>query len=582
MLSQEHTLEDRIMHPGGWIALEQTLRKTDEEKVKDCKDDMDTLLVFAGLYSAVLTAFLIESYKNLQEDPHQVTIQLLRQIAAQTAGYTTTSASINATTTVFPLPPFHAPIPDIRVNVCWFASLIFSLSAASFAMLVKQWLREYLAIERTASHERVRIRHFRHRGREDWKLFEIAAALPLFLQLSLGLFFIGLCFFTTNVHVSIAITSTILVYGWGALFVMAITSPLWSSRCPYKTTFLKLLFKKARGIVRATRAFILDSIVVRIWRLVFRTITFGLRKAGVSLRSWRSAPRVGLAKVSCKRCRSRESTRVNGSRRNLDVNAEEGSCPDYDSPGFESADGIEVQQLEEGSWQGYSPAPAYPDPGTSGDNLGVFPSLDDKEEEDICRSDVVDLLIFDDLDAALVDDLLLNAMREIIPQLRASGEAIVAFVLRAINRRLGRGEDAMALLNEHPLDLRTLPQSSWGPLMNIIGDALLAAVQAGDSQLLWHQHAFELICYSLPPCPHPPTIHQVLQEAFVDHIWLDLVFISPRSQNRTADGWDMTSAILSNSLNALKNVSSINAWNSMVCIVPGVASQRGNEWEITV
>ena len=70
------------------LEIAKVMRTIDEAKVKDCKEDIDTLLVFvsygsncdslshttgfrlyqAGLFSAVLTAFLIESYKNLQPD----------------------------------------------------------------------------------------------------------------------------------------------------------------------------------------------------------------------------------------------------------------------------------------------------------------------------------------------------------------------------------------------------------------------------------------------------------------------------------------------------------------------------------
>ena len=138
----------------------------------------------------MLTAFLIESYKNLQEDPQQTTVALLRNISVQLDGLRIASPSLD------PAPPptsslsvvFQPSDADIAVNVCWFASLLLSLSTASFGILVKSWLREYLAIDRTVPLERLRIRYSRHLGLEMWKLFDIAAALPLILQLSLALF----------------------------------------------------------------------------------------------------------------------------------------------------------------------------------------------------------------------------------------------------------------------------------------------------------------------------------------------------------------------------------------------------------
>ncbi|KAJ3541056.1 hypothetical protein NM688_g6136 [Phlebia brevispora] len=235
-----------------WEILDQTVRRLDSDKVQDCKEDINTLLVFAGLYSAVLTAFLIESYKSLQEDPQQTVIQILRQISQQTSHYTYASGSLNSTTIPdqrVTSPTFHAPLAAICVNVCWFSSLILSLSTASFGMLVQQWLREYLAIDRTVPQERVRIRHFRSIGLEEWKLFEIAAALPLILQISLALFFIGLCLFTASVHPSIKTASLIFVSGWALFFSFAILAPLLSARCPYKTTFLKSTFHRLRPYI---------------------------------------------------------------------------------------------------------------------------------------------------------------------------------------------------------------------------------------------------------------------------------------------------------------------------------------------
>lgn len=199
----------------------------------------------------MLTAFLIESYKNLQEDPQQTMIQLLRDISAQTRSYTISAGVLNTTAPLSTVVPFCAAISDVRVNVCWFASLVLSLATASYSILVKQWLREYLAVDRTVPEERIRIRHFRYYGLEEWKLFEIAAALPLILHVSLALFFVGLCFFTAGVHPSIRTTSVSLVSGWAAFFIFFLLAPVLSPRCPYKTTFLKSVLRRVRPHVIA-------------------------------------------------------------------------------------------------------------------------------------------------------------------------------------------------------------------------------------------------------------------------------------------------------------------------------------------
>ncbi|KAI0826297.1 hypothetical protein BC629DRAFT_1578683 [Irpex lacteus] len=162
------------------------VRELDEQKIQSYKDDIDTILVFAGLFSAVMTAFLVESYHNLSQDPTQVMIFLMQQLATQTHSYTINNGFLNSTAPPLPIPQNSRPL------------LTLSLVSASFSILVKQWLQEYLAGEYTSPQARVRIRHFRYPGLDDWKVFEIAAALPLVLQLSLALFFVGLCFFTAD------------------------------------------------------------------------------------------------------------------------------------------------------------------------------------------------------------------------------------------------------------------------------------------------------------------------------------------------------------------------------------------------
>lgn len=236
----------------------ETVRKFDEEKIDDCKDDIDTLLVFvsspikclaitsqtmsqAGLFSAVLTAFLLESYQMLQEDTAVVTLRVLQQIASQTSSYTLYAGMLNSTAAPLPLPPpFRPSTAAIRVNVLWFASLIVSLVAASLGMLVKQWLREYLTADHPSPQARLRIRHLRRPALDKWRVIEIGAALPFLLQTALALFFTGLCYFTAEIHATIGHTTLPLVAAWALFYIAATALPIFLPRCPYKTTLLKV------------------------------------------------------------------------------------------------------------------------------------------------------------------------------------------------------------------------------------------------------------------------------------------------------------------------------------------------------
>ncbi len=166
------------------------------------------------------------------------TLAVMRQMSLQMSNpaYSPDIFANNTTTEVF-----QPSSDDIRVNVLWFASLIFSLMTASFGILVKQWLREYLAVDNPSPHARLRVHHYRYPGLAQWKVFEIAAILPLLQQLALALFFIGLCYFTASVHSSIGHTSLPLVAGWAFCFTTVTLLPVLLPRCPYRTTLLTSL-----------------------------------------------------------------------------------------------------------------------------------------------------------------------------------------------------------------------------------------------------------------------------------------------------------------------------------------------------
>ncbi|PSR71592.1 hypothetical protein PHLCEN_2v12536 [Hermanssonia centrifuga] len=236
----------------GWPEMAKTLRDVDEEKIKDTKEDIDTLLVFAGLFAAVLTPFLAETYQTLSEDPGDTSVAIQRHMSAQMSSYVLINGSLNSTVPAYPAdePSFVPPPFALSINVLWFASLALAVVTASFGILVKQWLREYMTIETSrGAKARLRVRQFRVTALDDWKVYEIAAVLPLLLQFSLGLFFVGLCFFSRSVHPTIGWTITSIVSAWGCLFFFAIFAPACSARCPYKTAVTKKAMRALRRLI---------------------------------------------------------------------------------------------------------------------------------------------------------------------------------------------------------------------------------------------------------------------------------------------------------------------------------------------
>ncbi|KAI0338529.1 hypothetical protein BDW22DRAFT_1459825, partial [Trametopsis cervina] len=226
----------------GWAGVQSGVEEFDREEIQGYKEDMDALLVFIGLFSAVLAGFVAMSFSLLKADPADSMVYIMMGMSIQAASYTITGDFINSTAPApTSLPPFVPTHNAIVVNILWTASLIVSLATASFAICVKQWLRGYTASTTSFALSKMRIRFFRRLALEDWDVLEIASALPLLLQMSLALFFVGLCYFTADIHPSVKNTAFPLVSAWAFFFITATILPIFSARCPYKTPALSSL-----------------------------------------------------------------------------------------------------------------------------------------------------------------------------------------------------------------------------------------------------------------------------------------------------------------------------------------------------
>lgn len=235
------------------------------EQIQATKENIDTLLVLvctestlpcyahasdkivqAGLFLASVTAFSIESYKMLQPDPSDVSMEVLLQISLQLNSLSVTPRFINSTSVPASPPPFSPSPMLVWVNALWLSALLLSLATASLGLLVKQWLREYLSDSPTSPEQHCQIRMFRARGLRSFKVFEIADILPLLLQLSFALFFIGIIIFIVHIYQPLAPLVGILVGFWLLLIVITTLLPMVYAPCPYKTPFLDTLFRRFR------------------------------------------------------------------------------------------------------------------------------------------------------------------------------------------------------------------------------------------------------------------------------------------------------------------------------------------------
>ncbi|QRW10016.1 E3 ubiquitin-protein ligase listerin [Ceratobasidium sp. AG-Ba] len=102
----------------------------DQELVQGWNSNLDMLLLFAALFSAVVTAFLVEATKLLQQDPADVSMGLLLSIA-QSQQRMELGRSIPPDSES-PTVPGFAPSAAARwINGFWFISLSLSLIASA-------------------------------------------------------------------------------------------------------------------------------------------------------------------------------------------------------------------------------------------------------------------------------------------------------------------------------------------------------------------------------------------------------------------------------------------------------------------
>ncbi|EKM56010.1 uncharacterized protein PHACADRAFT_79156, partial [Phanerochaete carnosa HHB-10118-sp] len=220
----------------GWGLLEKTVRGYDEDEIKSRTDNIDTLLLFAGLYAAILAAFSVVSLTFLKPDTGQQTVALLQQLVNGSSDFTSNPGRQSDATSDDD--DFKPPGWAVRVNVLWFASLVISLSAASLGILVRQWLVESLARTYKSPQQLLRARQYRDPATRRWLVTHFADALPMLLEFALLLFFAGLCEFTAAFNPSVGHTTWPLVTGWGFLLFASFILPCFFPHCPYKTNFL--------------------------------------------------------------------------------------------------------------------------------------------------------------------------------------------------------------------------------------------------------------------------------------------------------------------------------------------------------
>ncbi|KAF9043926.1 hypothetical protein BJ165DRAFT_176391 [Panaeolus papilionaceus] len=195
-----------------WEGTMRMMNEHDDDVCDAWNDEIQNLLIFSGLFSAVVTAFAIETQKLLQPDPENATVLLLAQLSSHFLTDTTKTDKLAE--------PFLNSDPNrqtFRINCLMFSSLIISLGTALVGIIVLQWVRSYRNVEGGYDRDGIPMREARLKAFETWRVPTIIAYLPVSLGVSFIIFLVGLIDFLESLDPTVsaiigALVSIIVVF----------------------------------------------------------------------------------------------------------------------------------------------------------------------------------------------------------------------------------------------------------------------------------------------------------------------------------------------------------------------------------
>ncbi|KAI0283194.1 hypothetical protein BC826DRAFT_229414 [Russula brevipes] len=213
-----------------WTMLKLEVDSYEESIASSQKDDANGVLVFTGLFSAIVALFTAESYKKLSPDSGDKTGALLEQISRQLAGFdNNTYPDFKASE------PFSPTKAILCVNALWFLSLVFSIGAAFYVMLVQQWVSRYTQMVRHLPRDQGRVGSSLFLSAQKYRMSHAIGLTPLPLHISVFLFFSGLVIFLFTISYIIATVVTVCVGFFGLAYFALTIIPTVDGLCPYFT-----------------------------------------------------------------------------------------------------------------------------------------------------------------------------------------------------------------------------------------------------------------------------------------------------------------------------------------------------------
>ncbi|THV00878.1 hypothetical protein K435DRAFT_560858, partial [Dendrothele bispora CBS 962.96] len=213
-----------------WNVYIDEAHRYDQELLQGWKRDMEGMILFSALYSASLTAFIIESYKNLRQDQTDGTVQVLLVISQQLA-------SLSSDVKPFDSSQFDPTPASLACNTFWFLSLALALTCSLLATFIQQWIRDFIhkTTMRPSPVRRARILAFTYLGLREFGMHTLVDVIPILLHLSLFLFFAGLVAFLSDVNRVLTTLMACILAIFMALYIALTCLPVFWLNSPYRT-----------------------------------------------------------------------------------------------------------------------------------------------------------------------------------------------------------------------------------------------------------------------------------------------------------------------------------------------------------
>ncbi|KAG8943812.1 hypothetical protein FRC04_002506 [Tulasnella sp. 424] len=201
----------------------------DEDMVTSLKSQLDGILIFAGLFAGVNSAFLAFTLPQMSPDPTDDTNALLFQIML--GGNSTIRSTAD-----LPSASFSPATRAYTINVLFSLSLTLALLGSFLAVLGQQWLVYYRKRSGGGAEYQRWEQLRRYLGAKRWRLeLVLDDVLPSLLQVALVIFCVAFILYLGILSRSLCYTIAAPLCVAGAIIVMTATCAAWDHWCPFKS-----------------------------------------------------------------------------------------------------------------------------------------------------------------------------------------------------------------------------------------------------------------------------------------------------------------------------------------------------------